>query len=561
MRRDFATAYAASAARVASWAVVLGVAYRSGGDELLAAFATVRVFITFCSYLALGIPPALLSVLAALSDAPDEAPATAPDTAPAPGPGPGASDPTPPVDAKRTATTASDPRAPLPAAAPDDTAAATLPPAPVAAPAPAQASVDAAIAVPAPAPASVNAPPFARVAAAAPLSAGLLPVAALLSYANPLDKPAPSVARPRDEAITAALQLAAGLAVVAVFVALVAVGHAKTFLPAQFTRETADLIAIFGCGVSFRIYGDVVGAGLQYRGRISVDNTIVMLGDVLFGVWTMVAWERVEWRQLAPTIAIGFLVAQLLSTLVRVSFLGSQPAGRSFFVPRLGLYRVLLVTGGVILFGQLADFLYAPANVLLIGRWLGPGEVAAYAPALQIDGALLLSVGAMAAVILPTSARLMAGRDAAALRRLYLRATAAGLGLLLAGAGGVVLLAPWAFWLWFGDAMSPTRAILPLVLIHTVVGGSGGIGRAILLTTGHTLAFAFSAVVGGVANIALALLALQMGFGLRGVVMATVLTVTLRCGFWMPWYVLRVALPRVQRGSATSTGRVKRPLK
>jgi multidrug resistance protein, MATE family len=43
-----------------------------------------------------------------------------------------------------------------------------------------------------------------------------------------------------------------------------------------------------------------------------------------------------------------------------------------------------------------------------------------------------------------------------------------------------------------------------------------------------------------VANVALALLfVLGFGWGLRGIVLATIVAVVARCAVWMPWYVLR----------------------
>ena len=43
----------------------------------------------------------------------------------------------------------------------------------------------------------------------------------------------------------------------------------------------------------------------------------------------------------------------------------------------------LLAIGSLVTLGQLADFLYAPIDYVLINRLISPGTVARYAPAVQ----------------------------------------------------------------------------------------------------------------------------------------------------------------------------------
>ena len=81
--------------------------------------------------------------------------------------------------------------------------------------------------------------------------------------------------------------------------------------------------------------------------------------------------------------------------------------------------------------------------------------------------------------------------------------------------------------------------ILPLVLIHTVIGGTAGIGRATLLGMGRFRAYTASALIGGIANVLLALTFVVLGFGLRGIAFATIIAVTARCAIWMPAYIIR----------------------
>jgi O-antigen/teichoic acid export membrane protein len=95
--------------------------------------------------------------------------------------------------------------------------------------------------------------------------------------------------------------------------------------------------------------------------------------------------------------------------------------------------------------------------------------------------------------------------------------------------------------------MPATRAILPLVLLHTVLGGSSGVGRSVLLATGRVRAFTASVFIAGAANLVLGYALVRFaGWGLYGIVLATVIVVTARCVIWMPWYVLHT-LSRVNR--------------
>ena len=168
-----------------------------------------------------------------------------------------------------------------------------------------------------------------------------------------------------------------------------------------------------------------------------------------------------------------------------------------------------------------------------------------YAPAVQIDSALLLLVGGLAAVILPKSALAHAAGDAAAVKRYYVKGTLVSLAVLIGGAATAWGLSPWIFPLWLGNPMEATRAILPLVLIHTVVGGSSAVGRSVLLAAGKVKAFTIAALAGGAANVILGFVFVRyLGWGLPGIVLATIIAVTARCAIWMPWYTWRV----VRRG-------------
>jgi len=70
---------------------------------------------------------------------------------------------------------------------------------------------------------------------------------------------------------------------------------------------------------------------------------------------------------------------------------------------------------------------------------------------------------------------------------------------------GVWLLAPLILRIWLG-ADPGTTIILPLVLIHTVIGGSSTTGRAILLAMGKFKPFTASVLIAGAVNVVASLL-------------------------------------------------------
>jgi O-antigen/teichoic acid export membrane protein len=219
----------------------------------------------------------------------------------------------------------------------------------------------------------------------------------------------------------------------------------------------------------------------------------------------------------------------------------SIPAGISGRIAiEWALATRLLGFGLLVVAAQLADYLYAPTDLILIRRLLGPGAVADYAPGVEVDSALLLVVAALAGVLLPRTALAHARGDAEAARRYYRRGTLATAGLLAAAAVAAVIVAPVGFRIWLGDSMPVTVAILPLMLVNTVIGGSGAVGRSVLLAIGKVWAFTLSVLCAGVVNVVAAYVLVKYGhMGLRGIVLGTIIAVMGRCVVWMPWYVRR----------------------
>jgi O-antigen/teichoic acid export membrane protein len=133
-----------------------------------------------------------------------------------------------------------------------------------------------------------------------------------------------------------------------------------------------------------------------------------------------------------------------------------------------------------------------------------------------------------------------AADDLQTIRRYYFNGTLYSTVALGAAAIVIWLVSPVLLRVWLGPGTGPTLAILPLVLVHTVAGGSSAVGRSILLAIGKVKAFAASVLIAGIANVVLSLMFVRyLHLGLRGIVYGTLCAVFGRCVIWMPWYVLR----------------------
>ena len=368
------------------------------------------------------------------------------------------------------------------------------------------------------------------------------PVAAI-AYANPseLADPLREVLRPMRETYAAGLRIAvwAGVASFALLIAYA--WNFERLHDVRYTlqgRELHTFVILMGAGAIFRLVSDAPAAVLQVRDRITADNTYQCMAE---GIWVFgVLWSLHTWTSMWD-VSLWFMISGAFLFVARLASAATvtQQDVFSLVKPAPGLTRALLTAGGVIVLGQLANYLYAPAAMILINRLLDPELVAYYEAAVQIDAALLLLVTALATVLLPKAAVAHAADDRTAVRRYYVRGTLASLAMLTLGAAAAYALSPWIFPLWLGEEMRTTRAILPTLLIATVVGGSAMVGRSVLLAMGKVTPFTVAALVAGVCNVVLAFVLVKLGWGLRGIVTATALVVIARAGIWQPWYVMR----------------------
>jgi O-antigen/teichoic acid export membrane protein len=310
-------------------------------------------------------------------------------------------------------------------------------------------------------------------------------------------------------------------------------------------EATMPLVVIgMGVGTMFRLMSDAPGSVLQARRKIAQDNLLVALGEVIWVALCLTVISSRHDRAFSPLWLVGMYYAISGAALMamRVYAAGDETG---IVLPRWRLIdgatiKRLLGYGALVLFAQLADVLYAPVDYVILDLLLGWEAVAAYAPAMTIDAGLLLLVTGLSSVILPRTAIAHTGGEIERVRRYYIWGTVFSAFLLLVAATAVWLLSTVIFLLWLGTPMRATQAILPLVLVHTVVGGSSAVGRSILLGMGKVKPFTISVLIAGVANVLLSYIFVRhLDLGLRGVVIGTIVVVVARAGLWMPWYVLR----------------------
>ncbi len=316
-------------------------------------------------------------------------------------------------------------------------------------------------------------------------------------------------------------------------------------IPLRFDPDEITAMVIgMGLATVIRLFSEAFGAVLQTRGQIAGDYKVLTATEIIWMLAAVVATVSPWAGQFNAPAAVGtYLAASVGMLFVRYKWaddLLKTDTPTSWRWVNWPILRSILFYGAIITLGQLADYLYAPTDFILINHFFGPLEVANYAPAVQIDAGLLLLVTGLSTVILPRAALAHAGGDSHIVRRYYLKGTLVSAGLLLLAGLAVWACAPLLFRIWLGRDMPETRAILPLILIHTIVGGSSAVGRAILLGTGRAKAFTASVLIAGVGNVVLSYAFVKLGgMGLNGIVLGTIVVVG-RCGIWMPWYVWRV---------------------
>lgn len=366
------------------------------------------------------------------------------------------------------------------------------------------------------------------------------PTIVTLDYATPGARPQ----RIRDPGIRLVYESGKTLAFIGTAVGVVAavacaVGAADLYrIPGGLLDYTQYLIAFLGMGIALRWFSDPESAVLQAQGHIALDNALSTFAEAIWVLAT--AFLILRWGGGLPAVGLAYFASSLLLVVARGYAAHAVAHVSAWRHAQWRHLKPLLSTGLLITLAQLADYLYAPTDYILINHLLSTQDLANYAPALLIDGGLMLLVTGIATVLLPKAALAHAAGNRQTVRAYYLRGTLATAAMLLAAGLIAWLASPVLFNLWLGEPMPGTQAILPLVLVHTVLGGSSAVGRSILLGIGKAKPFTVAVLIAGVTNVVCSYVFVRyFHWGLRGIVLGTIVAVVARCGLWMPWYILR----------------------
>src|SRR5215204_857532 len=321
LRRDIVSAYVASGAKIASWVVVSAMVYRMGGAAQFGILALIRGTVGILNYIALGLGPAMVRMLAELVGRPQEAE----------------------IEPEETSVLS-----------------------------------------------------YSKAQRVTPLKT-LYSAGITLTYRCSI--------------------LAAPLCVI------YAIAFASFREDGRLGKYGGMAIYFIGAGLLIRLISEPAGAVLQATRRFAKDNTLQLEAELVWILATVVLMLMVELQRLPLFAAAIAYTMSALWLLFRRLLEAEAIAGRPYWNSDKGVFKQLVHVGGLITLAQLADYLYAPTDYILINHFWDAAQVAVYAPAVQIDAGLLVLVSGLAAALFPRSALAHAAGDVEVVRKYYIRGT------------------------------------------------------------------------------------------------------------------------------------------
>lgn len=320
-------------------------------------------------------------------------------------------------------------------------------------------------------------------------------------------------------------------------------------------RGVAPLVGLFGTGMLIDMAADAWGAVIQSRGLMRRDYQAQTGLEFLWALLATIALLTRDHLGLSWQAAVGgsYLFAATFTAILRAylahRLMRTLRPDLQENAARSNLTKKMLAFGALVVLAQIADYFYAPTDILLIQWLIDLKTVALYAPAVQMDAGIWLLASGLSTAVLPMSAAAFGKGNVKDIRRFYIQGTAINVAVLAILCVLAWLAAPGIFRLWLGNKMRETQQVLPLVFIATTLGGSAAVGRSVLLAIGKVHAFTASALIAGPVNAILSFIFVKyLNLGLRGIIYGTIVAVVARCAIWMPWYVHR-ALRRLSQPS------------
>lgn len=220
-------------------------------------------------------------------------------------------------------------------------------------------------------------------------------------------------------------------------------------------------------------------------------------------------------------MALGAVVVGITGLVNLTALFRAKPAGRLFGVPRLAVAKEI-VAGGVPVFAvSVAQFLNKEQiDRLVIAVFIGPAAVVVYEVAAKLSMLITQVAGLPTSALLPVVSGMVARRDAAGVRSLFLDG---GRYVTLLVAPVVITLAALAgpfISVWFGGQMQSSTSIAHLLILTQLFFVPLLVGDPILTGTGRIKLWVRWAGVVALTNLGLSII-LVRSMGPTGVALAT----------------------------------------
>ncbi|MDP2232515.1 MAG: oligosaccharide flippase family protein, partial [Actinomycetota bacterium] len=220
-------------------------------------------------------------------------------------------------------------------------------------------------------------------------------------------------------------------------------------------------------------------------------------------------------------MALGAVVVGITGLVNLTALFRAKPAGRLFGVPRLAVAKEI-VAGGVPVFAvSVAQFLNKEQiDRLVIAVFIGPAAVVVYEVAAKLSMLITQVAGLPTSALLPVVSGMVARKDAAGVRDLFLDG---GRYVTLLVAPVVITLAVLAgpfIGVWFGGEMQSSTPIAHLLILTQLFFAPLLVGDPILTGSGRIKLWVRWAGVVALTNLGLSII-LVRSMGPTGVALAT----------------------------------------